>query len=668
MKNTNISVTDNKLDFSQTHEVLKPSLSFDALGTMMNDLFHQTIIQSKAQSLKELQDSFAQKQRSISEYINCYRKVGDLGSIASEHIKEVQAIVAEYEALEKHLDEKLMVFIVGNGNAGKSTLLNALVGYEIAKTDEIPSTWNIDVYTPDIPINTAEIYYSDGKIEKRSESDAKKFTENEKAKTDAGKAKYNSVKNEELRKYKTKEERDECKKYLAKKYLYKSPVTEVRWNVNSNHLLNQCMLVDTPGLNQQLNGEDALGSISDYYHKADGVLWILDGTTIAAGNTQALITELTETLKDVGGVRNNIIGVINRMDLVRTNGGEIAVKNVIEVARKEFGEYFSALIPISARDGYNGVVSGKNDLYESSGIKQLVVTIEDLFINKADNIKSDAKRQSNEKLLGDLRDIMDSYIDEINRYTAEMDSQRKKYENLINSHYEQQKKEASTFLSNYMDQVDSRAHQLIDRLGQGEGQDFIINQIYKKSAFDYDCNKLIESLNRATSQKEALWCKQCVVSEYKYITVPETTALIQQSDKISVGVSGVNNIRGFTPYKEDTILDVAVNFIGGIIFEFRKGGIIRDIVAQMKKEVDRIEKEIIDLLEKREIASVESCLKNSLFPSFATLFWRVSTEADNRAASKLIDEINAFYGGNIFEENEAKDVTIVDTIMTAIGG
>ncbi|ETI89662.1 MAG: hypothetical protein Q612_NSC00138G0002, partial [Negativicoccus succinicivorans DORA_17_25] len=38
-----------------------------------------------------------------------------------------------------------MILIMGNGNVGKSTLLNALVGKEVAKTNLLPTTWKIDV-------------------------------------------------------------------------------------------------------------------------------------------------------------------------------------------------------------------------------------------------------------------------------------------------------------------------------------------------------------------------------------------------------------------------------------------------------------------------------------------------------------------------------------------
>ena len=58
--------------------------------------------------------------------------------------------LSEYkEKLEDKLEDllsPLKIMIVGEGKSGKSTLLNALVGREVAQVNDEPKTWCINLY------------------------------------------------------------------------------------------------------------------------------------------------------------------------------------------------------------------------------------------------------------------------------------------------------------------------------------------------------------------------------------------------------------------------------------------------------------------------------------------------------------------------------------------
>ena len=83
--------------------------------------------------------------------------------------------------IKKRKSDKKMILIVGDGNVGKSTLLNALVGEEVAKTNYLPTTWKIDVYSPELSKDNAIIKYKTGKQETLSVEEAKqKINEEEK--------------------------------------------------------------------------------------------------------------------------------------------------------------------------------------------------------------------------------------------------------------------------------------------------------------------------------------------------------------------------------------------------------------------------------------------------------------------------------------------------------
>ena len=46
----------------------------------------------------------------------------------------------------EELKESLMLFIIGSGNYGKSTIINALLKEKIVETTDIPNTWKLDLF------------------------------------------------------------------------------------------------------------------------------------------------------------------------------------------------------------------------------------------------------------------------------------------------------------------------------------------------------------------------------------------------------------------------------------------------------------------------------------------------------------------------------------------
>lgn len=374
------------------------SLQLDILSNKMEKLFNDIIIGEKILSLGKLKDDLFNKKELVNNFRTNFLK-RNLGKSSKKLLDELGQIQVDFNDLYENFDDKLMIFIIGNGNVGKSTLINSLIGYEVAETNFIPNTWKIDVYCTDQDKNKGIVKYIDGKQEKLQIDKVKEIIKNEEKKSKQGKKDYNENRNKELKGLKIKEEREEMERYLADIYLYKSNVAEVRWPVDKNSMLEKCLLVDTPGLNQNLHSLDQLGDIHDYYHKADGVLWLLDGQTIQAANANTLFNDLNDVLQTVGGVRDNIIGVINRMDLVMKDGGKEAVLKVGNDAKKIFGNKFSKIVNISAHQAFEGVKNNIPSVIEESGILNLQKTIRDIFILKSESVKNSAKEQGHNKLL-----------------------------------------------------------------------------------------------------------------------------------------------------------------------------------------------------------------------------------------------------------------------------
>ncbi|NLJ84150.1 MAG: hypothetical protein GX336_04480 [Halanaerobiaceae bacterium] len=61
-------------------------------------------------------------------------------------VDEVIAKCYQLNTLAEELMEPFLLFIVGMGKYGKSTLVNALIGKEVADIDVLPKTWKIDIF------------------------------------------------------------------------------------------------------------------------------------------------------------------------------------------------------------------------------------------------------------------------------------------------------------------------------------------------------------------------------------------------------------------------------------------------------------------------------------------------------------------------------------------
>lgn len=182
-----------------------------------------------------------------------------------------------------------LLFVIGMGKHGKSSLINALVGSKVAPVGVLPKTWKIDVFSAAQPPGRVRILYRDGSEKSFGVEETQRLlAEEEQRRLDS-------------------EDQIEC---------------EVRWPCHASPVLRHFDIVDTPGLVQELDSQ-RLYHFRDYYHKAHGVLWMLDATVISSQKARQLIDELDEELERVGGRARNIVGVLNKIDLVGDQASKV---------------------------------------------------------------------------------------------------------------------------------------------------------------------------------------------------------------------------------------------------------------------------------------------------------------------------------------------------------
>lgn len=167
--------------------------SIPDLALKMQELYWKTLVSVQSCDINKIREELFKKESALKSHINKLHIGSDTqyGSLLKNYVDSINSMKVQYNELHQHVNEKMMIFIVGNGNAGKSTLLNALVGADIAKTDELPNTWKIDVYSPDVEVGKAEIHYINGEIKYVTEIEAKRIIDEEEIKTKEGKDKFN---------------------------------------------------------------------------------------------------------------------------------------------------------------------------------------------------------------------------------------------------------------------------------------------------------------------------------------------------------------------------------------------------------------------------------------------------------------------------------------------
>ena len=360
------------------------------------------------QNIKEQIDGVVLSIEKELEKIECLSG-GKETKILHETIRDTKACCRKIDNLAKELSNPFLLFIVGTGKFGKSTLINSLLECEIAETDMLPKTWKIDVFYGGNG-NKAEIRYADGHSELKSFSDTKKIIAEEEKKREASEEFVQEEFDKTKGYLKTIQAKKEKLEELRKYKLYKSDIVEVHWPVASNDLLRNFRLVDTPGIKQNLSMGHIDASAADYYGKADGIIWLLAADKISAKETRDSIEEV---LNHFGKRTDNIIAVLNKIDLVEQNGGLEAVVKTLHEANKLYGDIFNDIIPISAGNALKGILKKDLRRIEKSGLPQLIAVINRRFYKKAQGIQITSKIGGTNSILGDVREKIGEFIEHI---------------------------------------------------------------------------------------------------------------------------------------------------------------------------------------------------------------------------------------------------------------
>lgn len=303
-------------------------------------------------------------------------------SKSKELVSYIEQEIKENTKSIKELENPFLLFIMGLGNYGKSTLINALLQEKVIETSDIPNTWKLDLFIKS-DNEKVEITYNDEREIVKSLSRGKKILKEEEDKFKTSKKEISK----KILNYKNKLSKDKLKEFKIeqeKLYLYKSDIDQIKYYLNNKKILNDFTIVDTPGLNQTLL-KNTIKRMNTYYQKADGVIWLIDAQNIVSKETNKLIEEINkiDNLHE-----KNIIGVVNKIDIIKNDKD---LERLKEKVNEIYNNKFNDIVYISARDALDGIINKDKYLINKSNINSLYKSIDKNFKQICEKKQIDSK-------------------------------------------------------------------------------------------------------------------------------------------------------------------------------------------------------------------------------------------------------------------------------------
>ena len=210
--------------------------------------------------------------------------------------KEINTEISRYISDSKN--PSYQIAIVGAVKAGKSTLINALIGYDLASTNVTPETATLT------KIKTTEKNSITVKFYSREEwkkiwNDAQKSTNATIFKEEFDNLKAKEIENQMLGKSDIFKEfddldsmKDEIKKWTSSHAREHYFVKEIEIGVEKLNLPPQVCLVDTPGLNDPVQYRSNI--TSEYIHSANAVIICVNAKTLRNEEITTILEVLTK--------------------------------------------------------------------------------------------------------------------------------------------------------------------------------------------------------------------------------------------------------------------------------------------------------------------------------------------------------------------------------------
>ena len=247
---------------------------------------------------------------------------------------ELQPLLPAVLRAAEALDRPLLVAVMGEFNAGKSSFVNALCGAEVARVGVTPTTATINVLRFGAP--GGRVHFHDGRVEERSDSEIRTFV------AGLDDAAAGAVRMVEI--------------------FHPLPV------------LQRIEVVDTPGTNSLRPEHERVARA--FLVEADAIVWVFSLTQAGKASERSVLDRAHAAGK-------RVLGVLNKAD--RAGVDEVAA--LLGHVKATLGDRVEALVPLSARDALAAQHAGDDGQLGKSGMPAVHAALQERFFQHAHALK-----------------------------------------------------------------------------------------------------------------------------------------------------------------------------------------------------------------------------------------------------------------------------------------
>ena len=549
---------------------------YKELENITENIYVSLVKNQKNMMIKDLSNKYLEEKNKFKELANSIEKY-ERGEVLNDILKDIKRIVSELDYASKDDESKYRVYLRGLGKAGKSTLLNALLSLDEKKGSKmgiLPTTFIVDVYTDEVDKDKAEVLIIDkngqSKVEKMSREKAEKYKEKEELLEKQSKEKCQKLIDVETRNVYLEDEKEEIIQRIKKDNLKRTNVEEIKWGIEKNSFFQNCILIDTPGLDHE--------RIKEY--KINGIIWTIRSDRLSREENANEIKREFEALKSVYS-DNKVIAVVNMFakedmfDVDEYIVGSRQWERIRKKANKIYcdGLGFNEVICVNARMAYEGNEENDKKKINNSNILQLRKRINELFIEKNNDEYMDEKfRAASTYQKMSYKEVGD-YIYEIERFTRKYNDIKAKISNLENSCYMSFKRELDD-LKNRQNvliksniQVYATAINGLDSKGYSEQERFIKDKIIETDSLNRKLQNVINKNEKLIYERFKEQQFKSIVSIYK--TEKYKMESFPKHLEITTSLSNISSVSIVTDYDDWGGIFSETGFVGDVARLFR---------------------------------------------------------------------------------------------------
>lgn len=403
---------------------------YQRLGRLTQQMY-LGISKKESAMLMDRLTAYHTAQTERNEKLLCRLSEFESGEVIKRHRKKLQVLSDDFANMKNEIGSKYKVYIRGCGKAGKSTLLNALLSIDEAEGSpmgKVPMTFTIDTYTDELEKNQAEIRTvdSDGKSTFRqySRTEARRLADKEDALFKESRERCRQKIEKAAKDVYLEQEIADIEYKIYKENLYPTTIREIKWGIGKNDFFHNCVLIDTPGLSQELRFTNVIEDVKEY--ETDGIIWVFNSLMLSKMEVMKAyrqeIQELNQIYQD-----KKVIAVINMVGTGNNDmrAGSPMWNRVRQGAEAVFGKRYGIdeVICVNAKLAYDGNLKQDGKDIADSNIAQLRQRINELFMEK----------NSKERLYERVKKIsscLDNYYREAESIKDELKRNVSRYEGL----------------------------------------------------------------------------------------------------------------------------------------------------------------------------------------------------------------------------------------------